>query len=312
MLTPLKNYNNIPDRMLPEVPPPGTVVAYRYLRGVQDYQIDAQGVSTQPIIYPSFKLDAISSTYDNDARKTIRLAMATGDDASGNILSDTFMREVLRMRPNKDGLVFLTLGSPEMDALFAYIELGPYLDGSPGAGNGGRVVFERVDYEAEAKAEIDEIDLMMEAIASAKTLSDDDVLNAALVLGINAGNRPATVVRPEVISFARKLPAEYKQRVETPKFAGASTMRYALSNRMVEIEANQKVMRWADGQDGGNIMNLVRTDTESAINEWLAYADRNATLKEAVDVAVAEHKAEAKKTTEPKPSIKLDKKAGGK
>ncbi len=289
MLTKLNNYNNFPDYLLPDMPVPGTRIHYRHLKGKQDYKIASNGGITPAIIHQPFKLQAVAHTTDPKTNKNYPIAMATAQDAYGKILSESFLRNALWIVPQENGDVILTTGSPESDALFTYIELGPFLKGSPAAGNGDAVIFERIDFAKEAKADLDNADKMVEAYMAAKALSDEEVMDAALVLGMETSGVALEKVRRDVAMSAKSDPQGYLTKVSTEKFADASVLRYALKHGIAEIDEDARRLIWG-GSEGGEIMGIARTDKDNVVNEWVNYASQQPVLKEALSAAVAEHK----------------------
>lgn len=236
MLRKVGKWNNIPTELLPKMPEQGTTVTFN-LKNVRFDDLEGKTRFVEWFTFPS------SSSFINPKNGQvvpIALIKETGDR------DEVISFHKINCRPSKtNGTYSVVINESELgDDIFTYLMLASEREENELAVVNANPKYVLYDMQADAEREVAERDAKFGAIAHAMNLKDAELVEVALVLGINDTSN-LKVVRNEVAKRAEQNPKDYMNKVNDEDKALTALIKKALS--MGVVYNKEGVLRWKKG-----------------------------------------------------------------
>jgi len=118
-----------------------------------------------------------------------------------------------------------------------------FLDMHPRNSANGGSLFTKVDYEQDAKKVLDEEFLNVEAIATVRDKSIDELLPVAIAFGINV-DAPVAEIKYDLLQIAKSNPKKFIEAFDNPVVAMKAKVKKAISFQI--IKAEESGVKWFD------------------------------------------------------------------
>jgi hypothetical protein len=257
------NFNNIPEHLIPEMPKQGKTAVFQFIQAIQDPVAGKNG--TPVTIYPSdHQFAAISRVRDPQTGEWIAIGMVSREDKDGAPIVEGANRSVLSWRPQeRGGYLHITIGNdPVLDQLYQYLMLSPEVDENmvtPDMKDPSiKTIVRYIDYDKKARLEMEAQNLRWEAFKRANELTDSQKQQLAYVLGYNKSHTPDQITAG-IRQFAEANPKGFFDKLDDPNAMYKSRILQAIDNGFVEIDADMRVLRWAD-KSKKEFMKITSTD----------------------------------------------------
>jgi hypothetical protein len=236
MLKQVGKWNNIPKELLPKLPEQGTRVTFN-LKNVKFDDLEGKTRFVEWFTFPS------SSSFVNPKTGQvipIALIKETGD------YDDVLNFHKINCRPSKtNGTYSIVINESELgDDIYTFLMLASEREDNEYSVVNATPKYVLYDMQADAEREVAERDAKFGAIAHAMNLKDSELIEVALVLGINDTSN-LKVVRNEVAKRAEQNPKDYMNKVNDEDKALTALIKKALSLGVVYNK--EGVLRWKKG-----------------------------------------------------------------
>lgn len=229
-------WNNIPKELIPELPEAGSTVVFN-IKDVQFTDIEGKPRFRQWCTLPS-----TSSFLNPKTKEIIPIALIRSTNEKGEV--DSFKK--LDFQPFKTaGTYQITIGASEDDNdTYRFLMLASEREGNELATHNAVTRYALLDVKADAEKEIAARNLKFGAINHAMNMTDADLVEAALVLGIS-DTTDLKVVRNEVSKYAEQNPKDFMSKVNDEDKALTALIKKALDLGIVYRK--EGVLRWKIG-----------------------------------------------------------------
>lgn len=270
LLRKTKNFNNIPDELIPTMPEYGKVAVFQYLNMIQD---PAAGKNGTPItFYPADHQFAPITKIRLDNGTWASIGMISREDEKGQPVVEGVERSVLSWRPQqRGGYLNITIGhDPIMDAFYQYLMLSPEVADNMLTDSmrdpAVKPMVRYIDYDKQARLQMEAQELKWKAFQKATELTASEQSQLAYILGYKKENTQEQIISA-IRQYAETDPKGFFSRVQDPMSAQKSRIAQALDLGIVHVDALDKVVRWAD-KTNRELMAITSTAHEDILLDY--------------------------------------------
>lgn len=224
LLKKVGKWNNIPDYMMPEMPPQGTKVIFKILN------IEFTDPEGNKRLNQTYTFPATSSVYDEKNRKTIPIGIIKETDDRGE--NPVFHK--IFVEPNKTaGTKAITIGESVLgDEEYVYLMLHHGRKDNPYAPANSDILFELLDVKGDVIRESKLRQQKYAAVNHAMGLKDHELPELAILFGIE-DTSDLELVRAQIEGFAESDPKGYMDRVNDDDKQIHAVIKQALAQGLV-------------------------------------------------------------------------------
>lgn len=282
-------YNDFSDELKKKItlPKKGTVVTYRFL---DIYEDPASG---QSYFKSKLKIPPFSKCFDPGRNEWIDVGLVSGIDAYGNPIPNRIRRVWVSPQENA-GYHQIVIGNSQDDELYQYFELASFNKANEYRDEEVSPIFERVNFEAEAKENRQALRMKRDALIKAAALSKEEVYNLTLLLGYDT-ELSDDEMRFNIEDYAENDPEDFNSRLTDKHIGIKALVAQAIALDVAYVDLEETKLKWTDS--GGDIMKLADVEDDMVYEQFADFIEKKKQvaildqMNKLVDAKLAKKKA---------------------
>lgn len=291
LLKKVGKWNNIPDELLPPLPPTGTVVAFEF----KNFYIDAGTGSRR---WPeNYTLKSQSEFINPENGEAIPIALIKSSDKEGNEIA---VHKVVTHPQLYGGCHLVTIGSAESNSIYRFMMLSSQNGSNINRIENEDVVFVLQDLKKSAIEKSERRRKTREAVLFIASMKDEELQKIAMVLDLST-SEDVDVLRDAIEEYAEKDPVKFLEAVKSGDTDIIQVYKKAIKHNV--LIRDKASIRWKD--TNGEVVPLTEASDLVAVEEFVHFVKTRPQGKAIMEMAREKViQAEAKGAKAKKPAAK--------